>query len=126
MKLFLDTVSEGITVKILDANRLEVASLHVPTPNKKQKDRMVNGVVERTLSTAGIGFAGITQYEVVTGPGSWTGARVGVAVIKAYYMANPRPIVAKPSGKIVTGEELEPLYDKEFTITPPKKNAHRG
>ena len=113
--LKLDTVSDGVTVSINDKVFFE------PTPDKKQKDKLVNSVVMRAMDALGLGFPDITEYEVVVGLGSWTGARVGVAVIKAYYMAHPRPITALLNdGTVVatnlSAKSLQPLYDKEFCV----------
>ena len=112
--LFLDTVNDGITVHVGDVK------LHVETPDKKKKDKMVNTVVKQAMEQAGLELSDIDSYKVVTGPGSWTGARVGVAVIKAYCMAHDRPVMALPEGKIMRGSELEPTYDREFIVTLPK------
>jgi len=115
----MNTVDSGITVRAGDV------TIHKPTPDIKQKDKLVNTVVKDAMQQAKLSFADITHYEVVVGPGSWTGARVGVAIIKAYCLAHPKPVHALHADgtllMITTGAELEPLYDREYVIDIPNK-----
>jgi len=118
--LALDTVSDGISVTLGDV------FIKVEIPDKKMKDKMVNDVVKQAMNAAGLGFGDLDQYSVVVGPGSWTGARVGVAVIKAYCLAMDLPVIARTldgKEKIVSGSELEPFYDKEFTVSTMKRSG---
>ena len=51
------------------------------------------GVVEETLQAAGLGFADLGRIGVATGPGSFTGVRVGVATARGLALALAIPAV---------------------------------
>lgn len=50
--------------------------------------------IERILSDTGTALEDISAFAVVTGPGSFTGLRVGLATIKGFAYAMSKPIVA--------------------------------
>ena len=73
-------------------------------------------------------------FAVVTGPGSWTGSRVGVVAVKAWAFATGKPIIALTANSIdenlinaarqklkqkdfTSIRELAPHYDSEFKVT---------
>ena len=71
-------------------------------------------------------------FAVVTGPGSWTGSRVGVVAVKAWALVTGKPIIAttNPTEDLFTivrekfasrdfteVHELSPFYDSEFKLT---------
>ena len=93
-------------------------------------DAVVSTAVVHILQQIGIGFKDLDAYAVVTGGGSWTGNRVGVAAIKAYAMVHPKPIIVlKPNQgmkeaianfkkkQFIPYENVEPSYDSEFVVT---------
>jgi len=100
--------------------RVGELEVHEATPDKKMKDKIVNEVIAKAMGEARVTFEDVTHYSVVVGPGSWTGARVGVAVIKALALVLPRPIFAV---REVTREELEPFYDSEFVVSTKKRDG---
>ena len=61
---------------------------------QRQHDKNLNRLVTQLLKQQKVKFTDIDKYAVVVGPGSWTGCRVGVAAIKGYNAAHPRPIIA--------------------------------
>jgi len=76
MKLFIDTsdrekIVVGIDTKRFSENAREGAS------------QKLLPLIEDSLKKEGKGFDDITEIEVATGPGSFTGLRVGVSVANA-------------------------------------------
>ena len=76
MKLFIDTSDrEKITIG-LDEKRFETVA------KKEASQRLLPFIVE-VLKKEGASFEKIKEIEVATGPGSFTGLRVGVSVANA-------------------------------------------
>ena len=76
MKLFIDTSDrEKITIG-LDEKRFETVA------KKEASQRLLPFIVE-VLKKEGASFEKIKEIEVNTGPGSFTGLRVGVSVANA-------------------------------------------
>jgi tRNA threonylcarbamoyladenosine biosynthesis protein TsaB len=55
------------------------------------QDARLPGLVENLLEKAGIALADIDRFAVITGPGSFTGIRVGVAFARGLALATNRP-----------------------------------
>lgn len=80
MKLFIDTSAIN-TAKIaleIDGKRYEKTS-----ESKIMKSQMVLPMIEQILNEHKAKFMDITEITVATGPGSFTGLRVGAAVANA-------------------------------------------
>lgn len=73
MKLYIDTSDNQKTIVGLDEDRLE----KLTGPDKSQQ---VLVLIDKILKDHKKKINKITEIEVVTGPGSFTGLRVGVAV----------------------------------------------
>lgn len=52
------------------------------------------GAVERTLAGARVEFSAVELYAVASGPGSFTGLRIGLTTVKAWSEVQERPISA--------------------------------
>jgi tRNA threonylcarbamoyladenosine biosynthesis protein TsaB len=99
MKLYIDTSDNSKTIAGLDKDRLEK-----PTgPDKSQQVlSLINQILKRKKKT----FRDLTSIEVETGPGSFTGLRVGLAVANALGWALRIPVNNKKVGELV-----EPEYE---------------
>ena len=53
------------------------------------QDRQLPDFVERLLASAGVTLAEIDRIAVVTGPGSFTGIRIGVAYARGLSLVTP-------------------------------------
>ena len=61
-------------------------------------------LIEKILNKAGIKVGDIDKIEVETGPGSFTGLRVGIAIANALSFAGNIKINGKKAGEIVLPE----------------------
>jgi len=94
MKLYIDTSGgEKITAGI-DGEKFE-------TEARKDKTHKLLPFIDEMLKKKGKKIKDITEIEVETGPGSYTGLRVGVSVANAIGWALGIPV----NGKDLTKEE---------------------
>lgn len=69
------------------------------------------------LSAFGLGLGDVDRMAIVTGPGSFTGLRVGMAYVKGLYAARPREVVVMTSlellarGAAEEGKAVAPVVD---------------
>jgi len=125
--LLIDTTKEVLFVALVGANKVEVRT----NPERRRHSETLNEIVGDWCRV-------VDAYAVVTGPGSWTGSRVGVVAVKGWAFALGKPVIAlgamddndelvllakkKFVNKDFTDvKKLAPYYDSEFKVTPPKK-----
>ncbi len=78
MKLTIDTSKQEETTVSLLSNNKQVTTL----TEKKVKSQLVLPLIEKILAEQHMKLSDITEIQVKTGPGSFTGLRVGVSVAK--------------------------------------------
>ena len=121
MKLYIDTRDNSKTIVGLNKERLE-------KPTGPDKSQQVLGLINQILKKNKQSFSlnkqsfssnkqsfssnkktleDLTEIEVETGPGSFTGLRVGISVANALGWALKIPVNDKK-----TGELVEPKYEK--------------
>lgn len=101
MKLFLDTSSNSETVVRLDDTEIKKGS-------NMTHSQVVLPMIENLLDKKGKKLADITEIEVATGPGSFTGLRVGAAIANALGFALKIPVNGKKPWEM---EMVEPKYE---------------
>jgi tRNA threonylcarbamoyl adenosine modification protein YeaZ len=91
--LAIDTALEACSCAILDTARREamIAS---------RSETMVRGhaealvpLVSDMMKDAGVSFTSIDRFAVTTGPGSFTGLRVGISAARGFALAAEKPVV---------------------------------
>jgi len=99
MLLYIDTSDNTKTIVKLDKDCLEQ-----PTgPDKSQQVlSLINQILKKNKKT----LKDITEIKIETGPGSFTGLRVGLAVANALGWALKIPVNGKKPGQLV-----EPKYE---------------
>lgn len=89
--LSLDTTAEVCTAAICDDKRL-IAEMTVNTGNTHSQTLLP--VVEQLLKISETSFDDIDCYACSTGPGSFTGVRIGVATVKGIAYGKNKPCIS--------------------------------
>jgi len=87
--LAVDTATRTGSVAVLDGETL-VAEVQVTSSQTHAKRLM--SVVDCTLHMAGIELGALDGFAVTTGPGSFTGLRIGISAVKGFSLATGRPV----------------------------------
>ncbi|MFQ5777170.1 MAG: tRNA (adenosine(37)-N6)-threonylcarbamoyltransferase complex dimerization subunit type 1 TsaB [Terriglobia bacterium] len=111
--LAVDTSSNDPSVALLRDDRL--MALVAPRGRQQQSLQLFRSI-NHALSEAGIGLGEVAAYAVATGPGAFTGLRVGLTLIKSLAEMQGKPIVAVAVLEAVcesaaSGSLLLPLVD---------------
>jgi len=92
--LALDTTAPSGSVAVLRGDELLVVrALPAGVPH----GRRLPGDILEALRAAGLGLAAIELYAVASGPGAFTGLRVGIATMQGFAFAHRRPVAAVPA-----------------------------
>ena len=90
--LAIDTALEACSAAIFDSERDEiVARESIPMPRGHAEALMP--LVARVMAASGLDFERIDRFAVTTGPGSFTGLRVGIAAARGLGLAAGKPVV---------------------------------
>lgn len=100
MRLYIDTRDSEKVIAGLDKERVESLS-------KKEKSQAVLQLIEELLEKTGKSFEDIKEIKVETGPGSFTGLRVGISVANALGWVLKIPVNDK---NIKEDGPAEPVY----------------
>ena len=104
MLLALDTSTRNIGIAIYDG--IQVLCENIWTSHDYHTVELAPAVYE-TLSRVGIGIQDLKLLAVATGPGSFTGLRIGMALAKGIALARHLPIIGIPTLDIVA--ESQPI-----------------
>ena len=108
MLLALDTSTRNIGIAIY--NGIQVFSENIWTSHNFHTVELAPAVAV-TLSRAGIEIQNIKLLAVATGPGSYTGLRIGMAFAKGIALARHLPIIGIPTLDIVAeSQPVSPGY----------------
>ena len=90
MLLALDVASSTCTVALFDPARETVLAEKVWRSRRRQTEETLPAV-EETLTRAGAAMDDVRFLAVTTGPGSFTGVRIGISVVKGIALGLPEP-----------------------------------
>ena len=113
--LLLDTAdARGCIALFGDGQLLQVAS----HPAGEDSSSWLLPAAGRVLADAALSLADLDAYAVCSGPGSFTGLRVGLTTVKAWAEIFQRPIVAVSRLEALAGQSpLEPISRTRFVAT---------
>ncbi|MBF0387600.1 MAG: tRNA (adenosine(37)-N6)-threonylcarbamoyltransferase complex dimerization subunit type 1 TsaB [Candidatus Omnitrophica bacterium] len=95
MKLLaVDTSTRHLSIAVTDGDKL-VAARNVPP--KKDLSLSISFDIERALKKAGLVLHDIDGFVIGLGPGSFTGLRVGLSMMKAFVMVMEKPVAGVSS-----------------------------
>src|SRR5690349_19405925 len=90
--LAIDTALEACSVAVLDTERADLRA-HESLPMQRGHAEALMPLVARVLDRAQLDFSAIDRVAVTTGPGSFTGLRVGIAAARGIALAAGKPAV---------------------------------
>lgn len=89
--LYVNTTTSDLVVALVKEN--DIISVSQKAMGVKHSEALCNKVDE-LLKTAKLTFNDIDAYACAVGPGSFTGIRIGIATIKGYATAFPKPFIS--------------------------------
>lgn len=92
--LSVDTATECATCSVIDDKKLLG---EISFNNKKQHSVILMPMIDNMLKTLNIDLASIDGYVISKGPGSFTGLRIGMSVIKGLSQGTNKPFVSVSS-----------------------------
>ena len=90
--LAIDTALEACSAAVLDTDRAAIAA-HESLAMLRGHAEALMPMIARVLNRAGLEFAALDRIAVTTGPGSFTGLRVGIAAARGIALAAGKPAV---------------------------------
>ena len=113
--VLVDTADDrGCIALFRDGQLLQVAS----HPEREDFSSWLLPAVGRLLSDASVSLADLDAYAVCSGPGSFTGLRVGLTTVKAWAEIFQKPIAAVSRLEALACQSpLEPILTTRFVAT---------
>jgi tRNA threonylcarbamoyladenosine biosynthesis protein TsaB len=90
--LAIDTALDACTAGILDTDAGKLIARE-SKPMKRGHAEALMPLIARLMKDSGIAFAGLDRIAVTTGPGSFTGLRVGLSAARGIALAASKPVV---------------------------------
>jgi tRNA threonylcarbamoyl adenosine modification protein YeaZ len=91
--LAIDTAAPRLALAVLDGDRAET---HVEDMATGQAERLFPAL-DTLLARAGVTYADLSRIAVTTGPGSFTGLRIGLSAARGLGLALGVPVLGIPS-----------------------------
>ena len=101
--LAIDTSSKYFYLAIAEDDKIKV---NICRPSGRGLSRMIIPLIERALKKAGLSLKDIDCFACGLGPGSFTGLRVGLAVIKGFAFSLNKPVVGIVSLDCLAGSQF--------------------
>lgn len=92
--LSVDTSTPTCTVGVVDGDRVLAESVD---SSGQTHARHLMGMIHNTLTASGMAIQDMDGFAVVTGPGTFTGLRIGIGTIKGLAFALSRPLAGVTS-----------------------------
>ena len=122
--LALDTSTPPGSVALATGG--EVTECRIGDADRTHGERLP-GDITALLAAHALTPADIDRYAVCSGPGSFTGLRVGLATVQALALVNRRPVVAVPTLEALARAVLwAPGGNESTALVGTWMNAHRG
>ncbi len=90
--LAIDTALDACAACVLDTDENRLVA-HESLPMKRGHAEALMPLIARVIDTAGIAFSSLDRVAATTGPGSFTGLRVGLSAARGIALAAGKPAV---------------------------------
>ena len=90
--LAIDTALDACAAGVLDTDAGRLIA-HESLPMKRGHAEALMPLIARVMKASGIAFASLDRIAVTTGPGSFTGLRVGLSAARGIALAADKPVV---------------------------------
>lgn len=90
--LAIDTALDACAAAVLDTDKSELIAQE-SQPMKRGHAEALMPLIARVMKASGIAFASLDRIAVTTGPGSFTGLRVGLSAARGIGLAAGKPVV---------------------------------
>ena len=90
--LAIDTALDACAAGVLDTDAGRLIAQESLAMKRGHAEALMP-LIARVIKASGIGFAGIDRIAVTTGPGSFTGLRVGLSAARGIALAAAKPVV---------------------------------
>jgi tRNA threonylcarbamoyl adenosine modification protein YeaZ len=90
--LAIDTALEACSAAVLDTAGADIAARE-SLPMMRGHAEALMPLIARVLDRAKVDFAALDRIAVTTGPGSFTGLRVGISAARGLALASGKPVV---------------------------------
>lgn len=108
--LAIDTTADKLTI-VLDNGQIEYQKV-LETAGKKHNSALLP-LIDGVLAEGNVSLNDMDFFGVVTGPGSFTGIRVGIATVNAFAAAIGKKVVSMSSleGAFIADDDILALLD---------------
>jgi tRNA threonylcarbamoyladenosine biosynthesis protein TsaB len=90
--LAIDTALDACAAGVLDTDASKLIA-HESLPMKRGHAEALMPLIARVMTASGVAFAALDRIAVTTGPGSFTGLRVGLSAARGIALAANKPVV---------------------------------
>src|SRR5262245_19066575 len=90
--LAIDTALDACSAAVLDTDRGAIVANETVTMTRGHAEAIMP-LIARVMDQAGVEFSELDRIAVTTGPGSFTGLRVGIAAARGIALAAGRPAI---------------------------------
>jgi tRNA threonylcarbamoyladenosine biosynthesis protein TsaB len=90
--LAIDTALDACAAGILDTDAAALIAQESQAMKRGHAEALMP-LIGRVMKASGVGFAGLDRIAVTTGPGSFTGLRVGLSAARGIALASGKPVV---------------------------------
>src|SRR5260370_39594720 len=90
--LAIDTALDACAAAVLDTDASKIVAQE-SLPMKRGHAEALMPLIARVMKASGVAFAALDRIAVTTGPGSFTGLRVGLSAAPGLALAANKPVV---------------------------------
>jgi tRNA threonylcarbamoyladenosine biosynthesis protein TsaB len=94
--LAIDTALDACAAGVLDTEAGKLIAQESQAMKRGHAEALMP-LIARVIEASGIGFAALDRVAVTTGPGSFTGLRVGLSAARGIALAANKPVVGLPT-----------------------------